>query len=170
MKNDKGISKFDLGNIIIASIMALNFILVCIIGAGLVENVLNSFFEFYLKISLTIIPFGCIIATIVMQKYYGNDRQYFKKDYFLYLPFCQSILFIMLYSVKFAFQLDRSVLKELIVIAFAFIILQVVFILMLFENEYKYKKYCILSILAYFTFLLFIILIMMLTYDYSIII
>lgn len=168
VKEENKISKFQLSNIIIACAMGLNYIFLIILGSGIFDRSTSNLFETYFKLSFTLIPFACILALIIVKNNYERDKEYEKKDIKIYLPFIQSVLIILLFGVKFTIQLSREILFELVVLTLSFVVLQGVLVLIMIENKISKKKYYILNAITFITMIIFVVLIIILANDYSV--
>ena len=89
------------------------------------------------------------------------------KDYSIYLPFIQSALFILLFAIKYCIQLDRKFLGMFIVIAITFFLVNGILILFI-KKDISKKKYVIVNIFSYLTMLAYILLMIIMSYDYSV--
>ena len=164
--NDK-ISKYKKFNLIISILMLVNYIMLALIGSGVLEKIRTTFFEKYLVAATIFIPLILIILLMVNKNVNSNDI-YENKDYELYLPFIQSILIILLFGIKFIIQLDRMILAELAVTTITFALLVLVVFFMMREKEVNKKRYNIASLLSYLLMLVFFGLIIIFSYDYSV--
>ena len=164
--NDK-ISKYKKFNLIISILMLVNYIMLALIGSGALEKIRTTFFEKYLVAATIFIPLILIILLMVNKNVNSNDI-YENKDYELYLPFIQSILIILLFGIKFIIQLDRMILAELAVTTITFALLVLVVFFMMREKEVNKKRYNIASIISYLLMLVFFGLIIIFSYDYSV--
>ena len=96
MKNDN----FYLKNykIIISIVMLINYVMLALIGSGVLENVSSRFFEIYFFLSFTILPIIFIFAYLYTR--FKKEEDINLKDYSIYLPFIQSALFIILFACQ----------------------------------------------------------------------
>lgn len=166
-KEDK-IPKYKLINIIIICAMGLNYLFIILLGSGLFDRSSSNIFETYFKLSFSLIPLICILALIINKNRYSLNKEYEKKDILIYLPYIQSFMIILLFGLKYIIQLNREILFELITITFTFLLLQFVFVLMMREKEISKKKYYILNACTYLSMILFIVILIILSYDYSV--
>ena len=166
-KEDK-ISKFKLINIIIVCAMCLNYLFIILLGSGIFDRSSSTIFETYFKLSFTLVPLICMLALIINRNKHSSDKQYEKNDFLIYLPYIQSFMIILLFGAKFTIQLNREILFELISITFTFLLLQFILVLIMREKEISKKKYYILNACTYLSMVLFIIILILLSYDYSV--
>lgn len=164
---NKELSKYQLGNLIVSVIMLLNYILICLIGSGLFEKNSQAFIENYFTLSITIIPLALVVALCVIQNNNQEELSY-KKQYSTYLPFIQTIMLILLFGIKYSFQLDREILFQIIVISITFVLVQIVLIGILLDDEYLKKRFYITTFVSLVSFASYIGLMLILSYDYSV--
>ena len=153
--------------IILCILMLINYIILALIGSGILENVSFRFFEVYFFLSFTIIPIILIYALVHTRVKLEEDTNI--KDYSIYLPFIQSALFIILFALKYCIQLDRKYLAMFIVIALTFFLVNLILLTFL-KKDISKKKYYVLNIFSYLTMLSYILLTIILSYDYSVLI
>ena len=151
--------------IIISIVMLINYVLLALIGSGVFENVSSRFFEIYFFLSFTIIPIVIIFALLYTR--FKKEEDINLKDYSIYLPFIQSALFIILFAIKYCIQLDRKYLAMFIVISVTFLLLDIV-IATFIKVDISKKKYCVINIFSYLTMLAYILLMIIMSYDYSV--
>ena len=151
--------------IIIAIVMLINYVMLALIGSGVLENVSSRFFEIYFFLSFTFLPIIFIFAYLYTR--FKKEEDINLKDYSLYLPFIQSALFILLFAIKYCIQLDRKFLGMFIVIAITFFLVNGILILFI-KKDISKKKYVIVNIFSYLTMLAYILLMIIMSYDYSV--
>lgn len=151
--------------IIISIVMLINYVLLALIGSGVFENVSSRFFEIYFFLSFAIIPIVIIFALLYTR--FKKEEDINLKDYSIYLPFIQSALFIILFAIKYCIQLDRKYLAMFIVISVTFLLLDIV-IATFIKVDISKKKYCVINIFSYLTMLAYILLMIIMSYDYSV--
>lgn len=151
--------------IIISIVMLINYVLLALIGSGVFENVSSRFFEIYFFLSFTIIPIVIIFALLYTR--FKKEEDINLKDYSIYLPCIQSALFIILFAIKYCIQLDRKYLAMFIVISATFLLLDIV-IATFIKADISKKKYCVINIFSYLTMLAYILLMIIMSYDYSV--
>ena len=151
--------------IIISIAMLINYVLLALIGSGAFENVSSRFFEIYFFLSFTIIPIVIIFALLYTR--FKKEEDINLKDYSIYLPFIQGALFIILFAIKYCIQLDRHYLAMFIVISVTFLLLDIV-IATFIKVDISKKKYCVINIFSYLTMLAYILLMIIMSYDYSV--
>lgn len=151
--------------IILSIIMITNYIFLALIGSGIFDNVSSRFFETYFILSFTLIPIVLIFALVYTR--YKKEEEINLKDYSIYLPFIQTFLFVLLFGIKYIIQLDRHYLWMFIVIWLTFLALNGV-ITSFLKNDMSKKKYYLLNLFTYLNMISYILIMVILSYDYSI--
>jgi len=151
--------------IIISIVMFINYTFLALIGSGIFDNVASSFFEIYFILSFTLIPIAAIFALLYTRHKKAEDINL--KDYSIYLPFIQGALFILLFGIKYTIQLDRNFLWMFVVMALTFLGVEGVLVSFIKVDMSK-KSYYVVNSFSYLTMLAYILLMIVMAYDYSV--
>ena len=162
------ISKYHKYCILIYVLMILNYILLALIGSGIFDGIASSFFEKCFILSSMILPYILVVSLLILKSRLQEVDIYQKNDISIYVPFIQSVLIILLFGVKFIIQLDRIILMELLITTLTFVFVNVVLVLYLIEKEISKKKFNIVSIISCVLTLVYILFVLILSHDYSV--
>lgn len=168
---EKFLKEFKKNNTIISCAYLLNVLMLILISTGALGE--GGFLKVYFFLAISFIPLILLIVQLYLYKKYDSEIKSFpdiRKDFFSYLPHIFFGFIFLMFGAKFAIQLDKEVLAEVITISLTFLLADAMMIVMFRQSEYEHKAMTKNYIISFILFLLFVALMIIISFDYSIII